>query len=225
MNRKFKKIIFFLFVLLLIALIYNLYMQNYYLTQKLPTALIIGAAKCGTSALAEFLAVHPNVAIPKIDYEISYFNFKYTLNDEWYLRQMPFSNQHQITIESTALYMANKDVPKRVFSLNQKMKLIIILRDPVIRAISHHVELRETMENYRKSMLFLNLTDAQQFENKIIDSYDNSIYNTNKSSTRGVRKISDRWDPIKQGHYYQYIQKCLEYFPKEQFIFLNGKKF
>ena len=100
------------------------------LSQRLPSALIIGAAKCGTSALVEFLSVHPQVAAT--DREIDFFNndINYNKSIEWYREQMPVSNQHQITIEKTPAYLIDFKTPERVFKLNPNMKLIVIVREP-----------------------------------------------------------------------------------------------
>ncbi len=72
--------------------------------KSLPNALIKGAAKCGTSALVEFLSVHPQVAATQreIDYFSNLENYKKGI--KWYREQMPQSNQHQITIESPEPY-------------------------------------------------------------------------------------------------------------------------
>jgi hypothetical protein len=56
--------------------------------KSLPNALIIGAAKCGTTALIEFLSVHPQVAATQreIDYFSNFENYKKGI--EWYREQI-----------------------------------------------------------------------------------------------------------------------------------------
>jgi hypothetical protein len=56
----------------------NLKLNTYLIKKSLPNALIIGAAKCGTTALIEFLSVHPRVAVShrEIDYFSNLENYK-----------------------------------------------------------------------------------------------------------------------------------------------------
>lgn len=49
---------------------------------------------------------------------------------------MPFTTKDQLTIEKSPAYFVSKQVPKRVYDLNPKMKLILVVRNPITRAIS-----------------------------------------------------------------------------------------
>ncbi len=50
--------------------------------------------------------------------------------------QMPVSDADQWTIEKTPSYFIRRQVPARVFAFNPNMKLLLIVRNPVQRAIS-----------------------------------------------------------------------------------------
>jgi len=119
------------------------------LSQKLPDAIIIGAAKCGTSTLIEFISAHPNVAGIK-NQERSYeeihffsYNKKYALGIDWYRSRMPFSNEKQITLEKSITYFTNENSPSRIHSFNPQIKLILMVCDPVKRAISGYLHRKE----------------------------------------------------------------------------------
>ena len=182
------------------------------LTQKMPSAIIIGAAKCGTSTLIEFLGVHPSVAAKSN--EIEYFSINYKKGDEWYRKQMPFSNPYQITIEKTPSYFIEDLSPQRVFKLNPKMKLILVLRDPVERAVSHYVHTKVNKGN-PKVNYFQNrgLTDQQIFQ-KILYVRPGKIQEVYMQNV----------EILKHGLYYQHTQNWLKYFPLEQFLFINGEQ-
>lgn len=49
---------------------------------------------------------------------------------------MPPTAPHEVTVEKTPAYFISKEAPERIKNFNPAMKLIIVLRDPVIRAIS-----------------------------------------------------------------------------------------
>ena len=106
---------------------------------RLPGCLIIGVFKAGTRELIDFLSMHPDIVIKRYPiYEISFFSSgKWSRGFEWYRKQMPLSMGHQITIEKSPDYFTNEQAPKRIWQMNPYVKLILIVRDPVERAISH----------------------------------------------------------------------------------------
>lgn len=114
--------------------------------QKLPHCIIIGARKCGTRALLEFLDIHPQII--KVTNEIHFFDDenKYNLGLEWYRKQMPITNTSSslsttVVIEKTPAYFVTESVPERIYAMNSSIKIILIVRDPVTRLISDYVQL------------------------------------------------------------------------------------
>lgn len=49
---------------------------------------------------------------------------------------MPFTTENHIVLEKSPSYFVGKLVPERVYNLNPKMKLILVVRNPITRAIS-----------------------------------------------------------------------------------------
>jgi hypothetical protein len=198
---------------------FSLFMSNepLILAQRLPNALIIGAAKCGTSALIEFLSVHPQVSVShrEIDYFSNLENYKKGI--KWYREQMPVSNQNQITIEKTPAYLVDENAAERVFQLNPNMKLIVIVRDPVTRAVSHYLHTKVNKGNYWAHEMARNqsITDDDMFQSFLY--------------TPGTKTISQmdyfNSDILNHGLYYKHVRQWLRYFPLEQFLFINGERF
>lgn len=120
---------------------------------RYPNFLIIGAQKCGTTWLSVMLREHPEVAAPKK--ELHFFNYKFDLGADWYHKQFPDIKGSYRIGEFTPNYFWTSDdpsgdsppnshfrVPERVKQYYPDMKLILILRDPVARAVSayyHHI--------------------------------------------------------------------------------------
>ena len=50
---------------------------------------------------------------------------------------MPYTSENELTFEKTPGYFRWNETPKRIFDFNPKMKLVLIVRNPVTRAISH----------------------------------------------------------------------------------------
>lgn len=49
---------------------------------------------------------------------------------------MPLTTKNEITLEKSPAYFISKSVPERVYKMNPKMKLIVVVRNPITRAIS-----------------------------------------------------------------------------------------
>jgi hypothetical protein len=120
----------------------------------LPTFLVIGAAKAGTTSLHEYLAAHPDVFMsdPKeLDFFISSINWDRGL--PWYESHFDGAAAKGATAvgESSPLYSAAQwydGVPERIASVLPDVRLVYLVRDPIARMRSqyiHHLELgRET---------------------------------------------------------------------------------
>lgn len=53
---------------------------------------------------------------------------------------MPPTLEGQVTMEKTPSYFVTKEVPPRVYQMNSAMKLLVVVRDPVTRAISDYTQ-------------------------------------------------------------------------------------
>jgi hypothetical protein len=101
----------------------------------LPTFVIIGAQKCGTTALHSYLSRHPEISMsrPKeLDYFIAERNWKRGL--DWYRSR--FDPSVPIRGESSPNYTAYphfEGVPERMSGLIGEAKLIFMVRDPIDR--------------------------------------------------------------------------------------------
>ena len=106
--------------------------------------MIVGAQKCGTSALAHFLSQHPEIgmASPK---EVHLFDRPgYSSDwtpeqiDDHYGSQLGHCTGARILGEATPSYMFVPEIGRDLARYNPDLKLIVLLRDPVERAISHY---------------------------------------------------------------------------------------
>lgn len=113
---------------------------------KKPTFLIIGSAKCGTTALASILGSHPDCCMsdPK---EVNFFqdNIDYQTNPnyekgwEWYHRAFSHYNGESVVGEATPSYSDRSRSPntaKRIYEFNSEMKIIYLVRNPLERQFS-----------------------------------------------------------------------------------------
>ncbi len=148
-----------------------------------PDFLILGGVKCGTTSLFRYLKEHPNIRFPQ-NKELFFFNKafeKSTYNNgiEWYLKQFPKkrpAGDFFLTGEASAGYFARAD-PKEISSYFPNIKLIILLRNPVDRALSHYkMSLRNRNINGHGSIEKTFTTNMINFKNTTIPLWDPYIY-------------------------------------------------
>lgn len=169
---------------------------------SLPDFLIIGAPKCGTTSLFEYLCGHPNLARPTRK-EIHYFDENYARGLPWYRRHFPVVAPGQITGEATTAYLFAKDAPARAAALVPDAKIIAVLRDPVRRVISHywhnqrHGRLRVSFERY----------------------FEEALSPNQERETNQARQFI-RY-PVQWGFYKEQIERWFDCFPREQCLFLR----
>lgn len=105
-----------------------------------PDFVIAGAAKCGTTALFEYLRQHPRIFIPPVK-EPKFFcsDLKttggvYTLDD--YRALFAGAPADSVTGEATTLYLYSRIAIEKIMAHNPHAKVIVMLRNPVDAAHS-----------------------------------------------------------------------------------------
>jgi hypothetical protein len=114
--------------------------------------MIIGAQKSGTSALSHFLAQHPDICMAT-GKEVHLFDAPDYSNDwtvadinQRYSRYFEHAKQSALWGEATPIYLYWSEIIPALKRYNPALKLIVILRDPAERAISHY-EMEKSREN------------------------------------------------------------------------------
>ena len=104
----------------------------------LPEALIIGAPKSGTTSLAGWLSSHPQIYVHPRK-ELHFFDNRWHWGADWYRCQFPRFRPDGpcvTRLEATPNYLQLGEVPERVRALMPHARLIVMLREPLQRAIS-----------------------------------------------------------------------------------------
>ncbi len=107
--------------------------------RSLPDFLIIGAKKCGTTALYSYLTQHPRI-VPALKKEIYFFNAYYQRGTLWYRSHFPTrgAKGDGLTGEATPDYLYHPHCAQRIRDTLPQVKLLAILRNPVDRAYSFY---------------------------------------------------------------------------------------
>ena len=105
--------------------------------RALPGAVILGAQKCGTSSLHNYLTQHPGVIAP-LRKEVHYFDLHYARGEAWYRGHFGREGMPGLNLDASPYYLFHPAVPGRMHALLPEAKLVVLLRDPVRRAYSHY---------------------------------------------------------------------------------------
>lgn len=103
----------------------------------LPTFLIPGAPKAGSSTLYDCFAAHPQILMSE-QKEPDYFSTRWDEGIEFYERFFRAYDGELAVGEATVAYLADPDAPARILQVLPDVKFVIALREPVSRAISHY---------------------------------------------------------------------------------------
>ena len=173
-----------------------------------PSFAIIGAQKCGTTSLYNYLIQHPLIS-SATKKEIHYFDNSANLKQgaKWYLSHFPNIKPPKLTGEATPM-LFRPEAPQKIKKLYPNMKLIVLLRDPVARAFSNYkmcVGNGQEKESFEKALL---LEDKREKAAKAAEIFH-----------------WPRFSYSKRGHYAQALKRWFKYFPKDQILVLIFEEF
>lgn len=103
-----------------------------------PSFLIIGAQKAGTSALHYYLSQHPELASTS-QKEIDFFSCskKFFQGYSAYHRYFPILGlRKRVSFEASPSYLPHPYAAERIYNYNSDIKLLALVRDPILRAYS-----------------------------------------------------------------------------------------
>ena len=189
-----------------------------------PDFIIIGAGRAGTTALYSYLIQHPKI-IPAYTNnnedvaDLHFFEYMISDNLKWYKSHFPISfsksqKKHFITGEFTSTYMYHPDVPKRISNLLPKIKLIVILRNPIDKAYA----------TYQQQFRFGEITTT--FEETINAEFRRMSLNKDSPKLNSKNRDFENFvahNIIRHGSYVNYLETWFEIFDKNQILILNSE--
>lgn len=174
----------------------------------MPNFLILGAAKTGTTSIYRYLKQHPEIYMSPAKeprffiFENEILNFN-GIGDEVETAKTTLQEYQQLFAnvttqkaigEATTMYLWSSKAPQRIEHHLRDVKLIAILRDPVDRAYSNYLHLR-------------------QAKREPLASFSAAIQ-------QEPQRIQDRWWPFwyykDQGFYYRQLQRYYTLFDRDR---------
>lgn len=109
----------------------------------LPTFVVVGAMKAGTTSLYHYLRAHPNVFMPRVK-ELDFFIAEGTWERglRWYERRFASAPEGAVALGEASTnytkYPQFPGVPERMARVVGDARLIYVIRDPIDRILSHY---------------------------------------------------------------------------------------
>ena len=181
----------------------------------LPSVLIIGAQKGGTTSLFNYLVQHPGIREP-FGKEIHYFDLHYGRGPRWYQGRFPYRRQLEggkLTLDASPYYLAHPLAAERAAAMLPNVKLIALLRNPIDRALSHYQHERK---GGREPLSFAEAV-AQEPERTRGEEErlrrEPAYYSWNHH----------RYTYLRRGQYVDQLRRWAECFPRERLLVLQSE--
>jgi len=175
-----------------------------------PNLFLVGAPKAGSSLLWTMMKEHKDIFFStNPEKEINYFSYDelthnsyykdYKVKSEYdYLKVFKKGQSVKYLVDGSVSYFAYPSIPKKLYEFNSDAKIIVIVRDPVLRAFSHY--------NMDKRMGYVTEPFSEYLMNKD-NKYDQYLHQY-----------------IENSLYYKHVNNYLEYFDRNQLFILQLEK-
>lgn len=185
-----------------------------------PDFIIAGAQRCGTTSLFRALEKHPAMMSNVIGAKgVHYFDTNFQKDLKWYLAHFSSEKERsavsekigQSTIvgEASPYYLYHPAVAERMAKVIPEAKIVVLLRDPVKRAISHHLHMVwEGHEHERdlETVLDLEASRLHGIEERLL------------SESSLVSKAHQDFSYLARGHYAPQLERLYANFSRNNVL-------
>lgn len=179
---------------------------------RFPAFLALGTQKGGTTTLHRLLAQHPQVFLPACK-EVHYFSLHSQRGLGWYADHFTAARPGQRCGDITPYYLFHPEAPRRIRSVLPEARLLILLRDPVERALSHY------FHACRHGFETLELEAALAAEADRLHGAEAAL------ALAGGQHFSHQKHSYQaRGHYEHQIQAYRQQFPDQQLLVLQSEQ-
>ena len=172
-----------------------------------PNLFLVGAPKAGSSLLWTMLKEHKDIFFStNPEKEINHFSYDELAQNSYYkdykvkseddyLKVFKKGQSVKYLVDGSVSYFAYPSIPKKLYEFNSEAKIIVIVRDPILRAFSHY--------NMDKRMGYAIAPFSEYLINKD-NKYEQYLHQY-----------------IENSLYYKHVNNYLEYFDKSQVFILQ----
>lgn len=166
-----------------------------------PNLFIVGSPKCGTTSLVSSLEQLPEIFVPKIkepNHFLSKKNSDLALciqSKSVYSKLYKDGYNYRYRIDASTSYFIDENSPEKIYRHNSKAKIIILIREPIARTLSHF-----KMEKYTYKRL------EQPINSCLRETYKEDYFGM---------KVNPY---IENSNYYKYIKRWQKVFGNSLFV-------
>jgi len=118
---------------------------------------------------------------------------------------MPLSGVGQLTVEKTPSYFVTPGAAQRVYNMSRDVRLLVVVRDPVTRALSHFTQAQSATRRRRRR------ADPRSFERRAFLDAARTAVDTS-------------WPAVSVGLYARHAASWLRQFPRSHVHFVHGDR-
>lgn len=167
----------------------------------LPTFIIAGAQKCGTSTLSRLISFHPEAHVFEKK-ETHYFDWYFQRGIDWYRGLFKPRPGQDVIGEATPTYMHYPLARDRMIETLPDARIVVIMRQPVERAYSHYWHSRK-----------------YGFED--VETFEEAVAREPERLATGLRKELIRHSYLDRGRYIEQIEALEAGYPRERIYTLT----
>ena len=185
--------------------------------QRLPDVICIGVKKSGTTLFKTFFSKHPQIAA-QLRTEVHFFDWNYEKGLEFYKSRMGFASRDMLSFEKTPRYFRTEDAPyyivKDLPNL-EHIKFILLVKDPIKRAISEFRHNTQRTLNVRKRKIVKRRDKPTKYSEGV--RFEREVLLPNG-------EINQENEMIDTSLYSKHFENWLQYFPREKFFIIEYDK-
>lgn len=182
-----------------------------------PSFVLLGGQRCGTTSMFAYLCEHPLVAPPLLK-EVHYFDLHHRQPLSWYLGHFPRRDRLPpggLTGEASPYYLLHPAVPRRLQAVLPDALLLVLLRDPVERALSHH---RHEVAKGHEHLSFAEAIAAE--EDRVGDDLERLAHDDTFDSF-----AAQHFTYVTRGQYADQLERWADVVGRERLMVCNADRF
>ena len=174
----------------------------------IPALFLVGAPKCGTTSMYDYLNQHPKICMSKPK-EPDYFGKdlrklesirQYSSSDDYLQKCFSHCSSGDIIGEASAIYLYSKTAAREIKEFSPNAKIVIMLRNPV-----------EACHSLHSQKLFGGTEEVSDF-GKALELIDSRL---NGGKLPKYTNIVETFDYIGMYKYYEQVKRYIDVFDKE----------
>jgi len=129
-------------------------------------------------------------------------------------RMMPLTTEHQLTIEKTPSYFVTTNAAERVYQMSPDVRLIVVLRDPVSRALSDYAQASAKKPGLPRFERLAFRTAAD----------DNGRVFGFRVGNQTYGEVNSTWRALQIGLYDVHLRRWTKHFRRDRIHFVSGER-